>query len=131
MALAEKAYAQLAESGWSRFASDDQANAYDSIGGGWMDTVIAQVTGLATASRNVTTMSEAQLIDLVTSNRILTAGFVYGAGYGVVNGHAYTITAYDSINNTFHLRNPWATSHADVTFAQLLSLRAVVEWSTT
>jgi len=29
------------------------------------------------------------------------------------------------------LRNPWGTSHADVTWAQLLSLSAIVQWSNT
>lgn len=94
-----------------------------------MDVVIRQVMGIGATSSNVSGMTQTQLINLVNSNQVLTAGFVYGAGYGVVNGHAYTITAYNSINGTFHLRNPWGTSHADVTWAQLLSLQAIVQWS--
>ncbi|XGB43602.1 MAG: C2 family cysteine protease [Nodosilinea sp. LVE1205-7] len=129
VALAEKAYAQLAQSGWSR--SSTANNAYGDIEGGWMDAVIRQVTGLAATSQSITSMNQTQLINLVNSNQILTAGFVYGAGYGVVNGHAYTMTAYNSTNSTFHLRNPWGTQDADVTWAQLLSLRAIVQWSNT
>jgi hypothetical protein len=131
VALAEKAYAQLAESGWSRTYSGTQNNSYAAIEGGWMDTVIRQVTGLSATSQSVTNMTQTQLINLVNSNQILTAGFVYGAGYGVVNGHAYTITSYNSTNGTFHLRNPWGTSHADVTWSQLLSLSAIIQWSNT
>jgi hypothetical protein len=131
VALAEKAYAQLAESGWSRTYSGTQVNAYAAIEGGWMDVVISQVTGLAATSRSIGSMTQTQLINLVNSNQILTAGFVNGAGYGVVDGHAYTITAYNPSNGTFRLRNPWGTSHADVTWSQLLSLSAVVQWSNT
>ncbi|MBU6230430.1 MAG: pre-peptidase C-terminal domain-containing protein [Cyanobacteria bacterium REEB459] len=129
VALAEKAYAQLAESGWSRPSTPN--NAYTAIEGGWMDTVIRQVTGLAATSQSIGNMNQTQLINLVNSNQILTAGFVYGAGYGVVNGHAYTVTAYNSANGTFHLRNPWGVQDADVTWAQLVSLSAIVQWSNT
>jgi hypothetical protein len=127
VALAEKAYAQLAESGWSR--SSGSENAYEDIEGGWMDKVIQQVTGLATTSRLVSGMTQTELINLVSSNKILTAGFVYGGGYGVVNSHAYTITSYNSTNGTFYLRNPWGTQHADVTWSQLVALRAIIQWS--
>ncbi|NMF59613.1 C2 family cysteine protease [Pseudanabaena yagii] len=129
VALAEKAYAQLAESGWSRSSTSN--NAYADIAGGWMDVVTRQVTGLSTSSQISTNMTQTQLINMVNSNQVLTVGFVYGAGYSVVNGHAYTITSYNPANGTFHLRNPWGTSHADVTWAQLLSLRGIVQWSNT
>ncbi|UUO16041.1 pre-peptidase C-terminal domain-containing protein [Dolichospermum heterosporum] len=131
VALAEKAYAQLAESGWSRTYSGTQNNSYAAIEGGWMDTVIRQVTGLSATSQSVSNMTQTQLINLVNSNQVLTAGFVYGAGYGVVDGHAYTITAYNATNGTFHLRNPWGSYHADVTWSQLLSLSAILQWSNT
>ncbi|MBS9389539.1 MAG: pre-peptidase C-terminal domain-containing protein [Dolichospermum sp. WA123] len=131
VALAEKAYAQLAESGWSR--SSTSTNSYAAISGGWMDTVIRQVTGLGTSSFEAVNMNQTQLINLVNSNQILTVGFVYAAGntLGVVNGHAYTITAYNATNQTFHLRNPWGSTHADVTWSQLVSLRGIIEWSNT
>jgi hypothetical protein len=131
VALAEKAYAQLAESGWSRTYSGTQNNSYAAIEGGWMDTVIRQVTGLSATSQSVSNMTQTQLINLVNSNQVLTAGFVYGAGYGVVNGHAYTITSYNATNGTFYLRNPWGSTHANVTWDQLLSLRAIIQWSNT
>ncbi|MCE2697873.1 MAG: C2 family cysteine protease [Anabaena sp. 49633_E8] len=127
VALAEKAYAQLAESGWSR--SSNSTNSYSAIQGGWMDKVIRQVTGLAATSQSVSNMTQTQLINLVNSNQILTAGFVYGAGFGVVNSHAYTITAYNATNRTFYLRNPWGVQDASVTWSQLLSLRAIIQWS--
>jgi hypothetical protein len=48
VALAEKAYAQLAEEGWSRADHGAYANAYDSIGYGWPTTVSSQLTGSMT-----------------------------------------------------------------------------------
>lgn len=125
--LAEKAYAQVAESGWSRPGL--AVNAYSVIEGGWMDKVIQQVTALPTTMREAPQMTEAFLIGLVNSNFILTAGFVSGAGFGVVNSHAYSIQYYTPAGSTFRLRNPWATTHADVTFAQLQSLKGVIVWS--
>ncbi|MCF2149337.1 C2 family cysteine protease [Desmonostoc muscorum LEGE 12446] len=129
VALAEKAYAQLAESGWSR--PDNVSNGYGSIDGGWMDYVIEQVTGLSATFQEIANMNKTQLINLVNTNQILTAGFVYGAGYGVVNSHAYTITAYNATTGKFHLRNPWGNTDADVTWEQLLSLKAIIIWSNT
>ncbi len=129
VALAEKAYAQLAESGWSR--PGEVKNAYTSIEGGWMDYVTTQITGINATLKEVSTLTKNQLIALANSNQILTAGFVYGAGYGVVNGHAYTVSGYNAATGTFYLRNPWATQHASVTWEQLLDLKAILSWSVT
>ncbi|MDB9535037.1 pre-peptidase C-terminal domain-containing protein [Dolichospermum planctonicum CS-1226] len=131
VALAEKAYAQLAESGWSRTYSDTQNNSYAAIESGWMDTVVRQVTGLGTSSFEAVNMTQTQLINLVNSHQVLTVAFVYGGDYGVVNGHAYTITSYNATNGTFHLQNPWGFSHADVTWNQIVSLRGIIQWSNT
>ena len=131
VALAEKAYAQLAESGWSRSSTSN--NSYADISGGWTSTVISQVAGLGSSSSESVDMTQSQLINLVNSNQILTVAFVYADGntLGVVNGHGYTITSYNATNGTFHLRNPWGSYHADVTWSQLVSLRGIMVWSNT
>jgi Calpain family cysteine protease/Bacterial pre-peptidase C-terminal domain len=133
VALAEKAYAQLAELGWSR--NIDSTDAYGAIEGGWMSDAMEQLTGLSTSERfltNETTtpaMTKQELIDLVNSNKLLTAGFVNGSKYGVVNEHAYTITSYNASSDTFFLRNPWATSHVSLTMAQLMDVKTYIQWS--
>jgi hypothetical protein len=131
VALAEKAYAQLAESGWSRSA--DSTDSYAAIEGGWMDTVMKQITALSTSEGYVDgsafSMTKQQLIDLVNSNKLLTAGFVYGGSDKIVNYHAYTITSYDSVTDTFFLRNPWGSQHASVTWNELLNLKAIIQWT--
>ena len=115
--------------GWSRGAN--ATNSYETISGGWMDDVIEQVAGLSTVTSNATRMTQSQLVNLVNSNQVVTVGFVNGAGYGVVNGHAYSIASFDAATGRFRLRNPWGTSHADVTFSQLQSLQGWVIVSTT
>ncbi|WYL92885.1 MAG: C2 family cysteine protease [Gloeotrichia echinulata IR180] len=127
VALAEKAYAQLAESGWSRGVG--ATNSYASIEGGWMDDVIQQVANLTTEWNTPDFMTKSQLIDLVNSNKILTVGFVNGANFGVVNYHAYTVSSYNSTTGTFNLRNPWGYSDANVTWEQLISLKGNFIWS--
>jgi hypothetical protein len=127
VALAEKAYAQIAESGWSRGSTS--TNSYAAIEGGWMDTVMRQVTSLSTSENSVNSMTKQQLIDLANSDKLLTAGFTSGANYGIVNNHAYTITSYNVATDTFRMRNPWATQHADLTWQQLLDLKAFIQWT--
>jgi Calpain family cysteine protease len=126
VALAEKAYAQLNQSGW---IGQDNTNSYEGISGGWMAPVMGQLTGTRAASQSINSMTQVQLINLVSADRPITAGFVSGAGFGVVNEHAYTITAYDATTGQFHLNNPWGNTHADVTWDQLRSLTARIEWS--
>ncbi|MEH1907200.1 C2 family cysteine protease [Nostoc sp.] len=129
VALAEKAYAQLGELGWSRPGST--TNAYPSIEGGWMDYVTRQVTGLDATSQQVNNMTKTQLIDLVSSNKVLTAAFINGANYSVVNDHSYSVTSYNAANGTFKIRNPWGHNDADLTWNQLLNLNTYFAWSNT
>jgi hypothetical protein len=129
VALAEKAYAQLAESGWSR--PGKQESSYRSIDGGWMDDATRHLTGLSAYRGYVNNISPTQLVSLVNSNQILTVGFIHGDGYGVHNQHAYTITSYNSSTGTFALRNPWGRQHANLTWQQLANLRAVIAGSNT
>ncbi len=137
VALAEKAYAQLAESGWSRpnYNSAYNTNSYAALDSGWMDLTMQQITGLATATVTLsptTTMTATQLINLVNSSQLLTVGFVNGDGGGlVVNNHAYTITTYNSTNQTFYLDNPWGTKDAQLTWEQLVSLQGFLQYTTT
>ncbi|MFM8295163.1 MAG: CARDB domain-containing protein [Microcystaceae cyanobacterium] len=137
VALAEKAYAQLAESGWSRpnYNSFYNTNSYAALDSGWMDLTMQQITGLETATvtlSQTTTMTANQLINLVNSNQLLTVGFVNGDGGGlVVNNHAYTITTYNSTNQTFYLDNPWGTKDAQLTWDQLVSLQGFLQYTTT
>ncbi|HEY9667499.1 MAG TPA: C2 family cysteine protease [Coleofasciculaceae cyanobacterium] len=128
VALAEKAYAQFNESGW---IGQDNTNSYAGLDGGWMAPVMEQITALDTSSKYVSSLTQQTLIDLTNSDKLLTVGFVHGGGHGVVNMHAYTITSYNAATQTFHLNNPWGSSHVDVTWAQLQDLKGLVQWTNT
>ncbi len=124
VALAEKAYAQIGESGWTR--GINKTNSYASIEGGWMTYVINQVTGLGSTWNSIANLAQqtAQqtVIDLVNSNKIVTLGTGRTVDYGLVGGHAYAVTNYNASNGTFFIRNPWGTQHVELTWNQLLSL---------
>jgi len=126
VALLEKAYAQVNESGW---IGQDNTNSYAGIDGGWMDNVINQISGYSTTSKNATSMTQTELINLVNSSKMLTVGFVDGTIPGVVNNHAYTITSYNPFTGRFRLHNPWGHSHADVTLAELQSMKGWIQYS--
>jgi hypothetical protein len=135
VALAEKAYAQLNESGWS---GQDGTNSFKGIEGGWMSGPINQLTNLQTDSNYATkdaaqtwSMKQQDLINMVTSSQIVTAGFVSGddatlktfqSKYGIVDNHAYTITSYNAATGQFTVNNPWGTKHASLTWSQLQDL---------
>jgi hypothetical protein len=78
-------------------------------------------------------MAKQQAIALVNSSKLLTAGFInldsQKNNFGIVNNHAYAITSYNATTGKFRLRNPWAKQHADLTWEQLTSLKAIIQWT--
>jgi hypothetical protein len=106
VALAEKAYAQLNESGWIGVGAGRPAvNSYNAIDGGWDYDAIAHITGLNTsyASLNFNAMVnafEAGSFVGVTSN-------VSAVASNVVPNHVYAVIGYDSSTQKFTLFNPW------------------------
>jgi hypothetical protein len=119
VALAEKAYAQIGESGWTR--GTHRTNSYQSIEAGWMTYVINQVTGLATTWNNIDGLTKQTMVDWVNSNKIITLGTGTSPGNNLVGAHAYAVTSYNASNDTFFVRNPWGTQHVELTWAQLIS----------
>ncbi|MEN9214763.1 MAG: C2 family cysteine protease, partial [Gloeomargarita sp. DG_1_6_bins_138] len=131
VALAEKAYAQLVESGWSRSRhTSSPQNSYSGIHGGWSDYVIRQTTNLSAQQARATDISGSALINWVNnSDRIVTVAFVDGGGYGVINLHGYAIKSYNSATQKFFLYNPHGENHVELTFAQLQSLNGRIVYS--
>jgi Calpain family cysteine protease/Bacterial pre-peptidase C-terminal domain len=111
VALAEKAYAQLNESGWSNPNTSYAyyaTNSYKGIdNGGYMSDAFAQITGRSTAfyrplndfNSVVNAFDSGQLIGLGTkSNNV--------ASY-LVSDHAYTLLSYNASLQKLTLFNPW------------------------
>ena len=151
VALAEKAYAQVNESGR---ISQDGTNSYQGISGGSGRKAIGHITGLGTGGERVNLsgvggVSQAELINMVNSNRVVcVSGFNGNAstdddGDGsidwksnsttnigsAVQKHVYSIVGYDASTQRFDIRNPWDNRHLSLTHAQLRQLNAYISSS--
>jgi hypothetical protein len=116
VALAEKAYAQLAEEGWSRADHGAYANSYDSIGYGWPTTVLRQLTGATTyqsvvlAGTAATPNAESVVINDIRANHlisILTLATLPDDQSPFIANHAYILEGYDPHTGLFTFVNPY------------------------
>jgi autotransporter-associated beta strand protein len=125
MPLVEKAYAEWNETGRE---GRDGRNAYASLVGGDMAAVDDQVLGCAAATYFPTAGSpaEAAVIDAIQNNEAVAAA-IFGAGpqfsaLNLVSDHAYEVTGYDPVSQTFQLENPWGYAEpAPLTWNDLCS----------
>jgi len=106
VALAEKAYAQVAQEGWSRPTA---ANTYSAIDLGWEGNAINQLTGRSETSQLLTN-------DVATLGAIVSdfnaGGWVAldsnsSTATGIVANHVYVMLGYNSATHVFNLYNPW------------------------
>jgi Calpain family cysteine protease len=116
VALAEKAYAQLAEEGWSRADHGSFANSYDSISYGWMVTVMSQVTGSTVDSSVILagpgSMPNAESVvlnDLAQDHLIgmMTLAIFPDDNTALIGDHAYVLESYDPSTGLFTFVNPY------------------------
>ncbi|BAZ67195.1 hypothetical protein NIES4106_19490 [Fischerella sp. NIES-4106] len=104
LALAEKAYAQLNESGW---IYQDNTNSYNGIGnGGYVSDALTNITGLNSSLANllnfnsiVNAFNSRQMIGLSTKSAVVDAN--------IIASHAYALVGYNSSTQIFTLFNPW------------------------
>ncbi len=132
VALAEKAYAQLAEGGWSRAGWSASVNAYSSINIGDNRIAGQQITGSPSAiwvsildhnrteaNTTITTLAtdfqQGDLITICTDDRNMTVS-------GLDDNHVYYVTAIDVADDTVTLTNPYwdhGTKTLTLTLAKL------------
>jgi hypothetical protein len=118
--LAEKAYVQLNEFGFTRAGlSGSGQNAYSAINGGYIYAAMHNITGLATSAFAMTSGSTSFTTFVNAYNGGKMIGFAsYAsppAGSGVVGSHAYAVVGYDAANQTVTLFNPWGTQYGLLT----------------
>ncbi|OWK43661.1 C2 family cysteine protease [Fimbriiglobus ruber] len=115
VALAEKAYAQLAEEGWSRADHGAYDNSYDSINYGWPTTVQSQLTGafayssVILAGSYATSDAESVVVNDITQGNlisILTLATLPDDQSPFIANHAYTLEGYDPTTGLFTFVNP-------------------------
>jgi len=111
--LAEKAYAQLAQEGWSRAGDAGPANSYGAIDGGNGYVALQQVLGESTswvASLNTSAIN-AMINDLEAGDLITLASNSYEPTKShVIADHEYYVTGYNATTKTFTVVNPWGAN---------------------
>jgi len=132
VALAEKAYAQLAAEGWSRVGWSASDNAYSSINLGDNRLAGQQITGSRSAiwvsildhnstqaNTTITTLAAdfqgGDVITICTDDKKMTVS-------GLDDNHVYYVTAIDAANQTITLTNPYwdhGTKTLTLTLAEL------------
>jgi hypothetical protein len=100
VALAERAYAQINESGW---IGQDNTNSYAGIAGGWPDTTVQQITGRNTVRDYTLDNSDrTAVINAFNAGRIVFLNWA---------SHALTLVDYNPTTQLFTVHNPWG--HTD------------------
>jgi hypothetical protein len=120
VALAEKAYAQLNEFGWSRagFSGSGQ-NSYAAIASGYISDALDHVTN-QTATHTFTSGSTSfnTFVTAYNGGKLIGfASFATPVTAGVVGGHAYAVVGYDSVAQTVTLFNPWGIQYGLTTMS--------------
>jgi hypothetical protein len=120
VALAEKAYVQLNEFGFSRAGLPGTGqNAYSAISGGYIYAALGHITGQTTSPFTMTANSTSFTTFVNAYNAGKMIGFAsYAttpAGSGVVGSHAYAVVGYNATNQTVTLFNPWGTQYGLLT----------------
>ncbi len=110
-ALAEKAYAQINESGW---IGSGGVNSYWALDGGWPDGAMSHLTGqsvvmIGMADGAATLMGSAIGNDFLSGRMITFCSDFAGVDANIVAGHCYAMLGYEANSGTFTLGNPWGT----------------------
>jgi hypothetical protein len=107
VALAEKAFVQLSESGWTGQAS---TNTYDAIDGGFPDLAYRQLTGKSTSSYGLGDSAGGVLGGMEAYNNQGLALMLWTKESGVQDGwtknHVYMVVGYDPVARLFKIANP-------------------------
>jgi hypothetical protein len=113
VALAEKAYCQITEEGWTQHPHN---NSYKAIAAGSPTEVIAEITDQPTnftpiGPRSSTRMMQTIVTDFQHGEAINLATKNHGTAENIVNDHSYAMIGYDAEAQTITLYNPWGVDN--------------------
>ncbi|MBD0344638.1 MAG: peptidase C2 calpain, partial [Coleofasciculus sp. Co-bin14] len=108
VALAEKAYAQVNESGW---IGQNNTNSYQGIEGGWDGYALNHITGVNTGYYNFFDLNS-MVGYFQSGNWMSVSSKVTGVGSSIVPNHSYLVVDYNSATQQFTLFNPWGVDGA-------------------
>jgi hypothetical protein len=133
VALAEKAYAQMNESGWLRANLGDSGhNTYDAISGGYMTDALKQITNRNAGFANV---DKNTFVAALNAGSMITFGSQTNPTDGVVGNHAYALLSYNAAAQTLTLFNPWGVNNryapgtVTLSWAQMKTDFAIMEYT--
>lgn len=125
VALAEKAYAQINQSGW---LGRDNTNSYAGINYGNSYNTIRHITGRNTEGRGIPGASifgipleRATLINSFNEGRLITLGTkdFNLSNSNVIADHEYALVGYNSTTDKFKLFNPWGVDEGAIGVIEL------------
>ena len=102
VALAEKAYAQLNESGW---INQDNTNSYQGISGGYISDALEHITGMNASLGN--SLDFNAVVNAFNSGESIGFCSRNTTASNVVPNHAYVLVDYNASTQMFTLFNPW------------------------
>ena len=116
VALAEKAYAQINESGW---IGQSNTNSYQGITGGTSKGALQHITGRSTSERSVDrrvwgigTEDVGRIADAATQNSTVVLATPALPSDNVHGRHEYILLSYDPSTERFNLYNPHGREHS-------------------
>lgn len=125
VALVEKAYVQLSESGW---IGQNDVNSYSAITEGYSVAPMVHLTGwdarlaIATDPSTIPFTSD-QIINKLNSGKLLALGSADAPAISnIVGNHAYAVVGYDATTGKFKLFNPWNNGAPGSTYPTMLDL---------
>jgi hypothetical protein len=126
VALAEKAYAQINQSGW---IGQDNTNTYAGIANGWPFNAMKQITGQSTTHSDMndyflfihTGDNVSDMWNAFSAGRSVVVNTNGSTASGIVGNHSYILTGYNYSTNRYMLYNPWGGdgSQVELTRAQI------------
>ena len=110
VSLAEKAYAQFAESGWLD-TGGLSVNSYSAINAGWPADAMTQVTGKTTIDL-LQLDRPSDVVKSFASGRAVTfITLTVPVSLDVIENHVYALIDYNAQTREFVLFNPWGLSN--------------------
>jgi len=112
-ALAEKAYCQINEEGWT---GHGHKNSYQAIAAGSPVDTIAQITSGATDFEAITVHTSSTKLNAIVSDfqsgeAITFATKNHGTAADILNDHIYVMINYDHATQEVTLFNPWGLNN--------------------
>lgn len=134
-ALAEKAYAQINESGG---IGHDNTNSYNGIHGGYSNLSLNHITGRSTARRDVDhhflffgSDDAGMIADAASRGCIVTLNTKHDVQSGLVGNHTYALLGYNSSSQRYIIYNPWGGEGSTIEMNKAALLNNFESWDFT